>query len=131
MYFSDLMFLSPGLYLCVSEKKGLTLKSNVHRENVGHEWIGCVLYTIKWGDGNITSPKRGYQPIFHCFCLSARDLRILRFVWGFIVVANSICPLKNVDRDHIGSRTGNSFERKLSLIMHVDACKAQNMVEEE
>ena len=24
MYFSDLMFFSPGLYLCVSEKKGLT-----------------------------------------------------------------------------------------------------------
>ena len=40
-----------------------------------------------------------------------------------------LSPLKNVDRDHIGSRTGNSFERKFSLLMHVDACKAQEIVE--
>ena len=35
-----------------------------------------------------------------------------------------LSPLKNVDRDPIGSRTGTSFERKFSLLMHVDACKA-------
>jgi len=42
-----------------------------------------------------------------------------------------LSPLKNVDRDHIGSRTGNSFERKFSLLMHVDACKAQEIVEKK
>lgn len=40
-------------------------------------------------------------------------------------------PLKNADQDHIGSRTGNSFERKFSLLMHVDACKAQEIVEKK
>ena len=37
-------------------------------------------------------------------------------------------PPKNVDRGLIGNRTGNSFERKFSLLMHVDACKAQELV---
>ena len=44
----------------------------------------------------------------------------------FLVI---LSPLKNVDRDLIGSRPGNSFERKFSLLMHVDACKAQEIVE--
>ena len=38
-------------------------------------------------------------------------------------------PPENVDRGLIGNRTGNSFERKFSLLMHVDACKAQKEVE--
>ena len=42
-----------------------------------------------------------------------------------------LSPLKNEDRDHIGSRTGNSIEMKFSLLMHVDACKAQEMVEQK